>query len=453
MTSEKPSDVQLRPLLQGVDADDDEERQLEWRPTSAEAAIGGSPRWLQKMEQGSRRRKTPRATQILLLVVALSLLIVGAAWKDRKLGSRSGPQAAYLASGVGKVTELEVADPLESCGDECRFIFVPWIGGQETRAQEHLFRWGVVALAGESSRSSNWLVSSIFSHVRDGVASIDNTTTTKHEPDVLTIGWNAPFWKVSAGGVDFSLVKTLNPAAILPSRPFDHLAYAPGWAEMTAKIASENAPFVGIHWRTERVRGENFEPCTTSLMEKLQDLKRTYPALKAVYMASDYPLESLWDPSAVDATPHSGSLRPNYILPETHRAMRRLYDWFQSDEIDLRQTSWSKEEKFIDFPESTRKLLPEGTLLRDLDLSVIGELLLCSSFAHYLTSHPGGVGMIDKAVLFQSSYFLAGSQKECGMISSWTASVVTARRETLRGEGEFAGKQLWNDVDYWALPK
>lgn len=79
--------------------------------------------------------------------------------------------------------------------------------------------------------------------------------------------------------------------------------------------------------------------------------------------------------------------------------------------------------------------------------------------------------MVDKAILMQSDLFLAGAQGQCGKRcvayrggqahvelmsrrcnrSSWTASVATARRVTLLGEGEFAGRKLLNEVDYWEI--
>lgn len=54
---------------------------------------------------------------------------------------------------------------------------------------------------------------------------------------------------------------------------------------------------------------------------------------------------------------------------------RRVYEWFQAGHSGLRQTSWSKEEPGTRLPASTRKLLPEGMKLRELDLSLLGASL------------------------------------------------------------------------------
>ncbi|KAL8287366.1 hypothetical protein RQP46_003818 [Phenoliferia psychrophenolica] len=279
----------------------------------------------------------------------------------------------------------------------------------------------------KNTKMSNWLVNSIVSHVRYMSSSVD--LEDHKDPDVVTIGQIVPFWKLSTGGIDLSVIKALKPDVVLPPRPFDHLAYAPGWADLTATIASNLQPFVAVHWRTEQLDPKNLEPCATALMAKLSELKLKNPSLTSVFIATDYPLESIWDKNA-DASPHSGSYR---IPKEAHRAFRRLYEWFQSGESGLRQTSWSREEQEMKIPASTRELLPEGLLLRDVDLSLLG--------------------MIDKAVLMQADYFLAGSQGQCGKRSSWTASVANARKETIKGIGEFAssGRELLNEVEYWGL--
>ena len=91
---------------------------------------------------------------------------------------------------------------------------------------------------------------------------------------------------------------------------------APGWADLTARIASNLAPFVAVHWRTEQLDPTHLEPCAVALMEKLSELKRTNPDITSVFVATDYPLESLWDKTA-DASPHSASY---HVPKEAHRA-------------------------------------------------------------------------------------------------------------------------------------
>ncbi|KAM0751236.1 hypothetical protein T439DRAFT_356070 [Meredithblackwellia eburnea MCA 4105] len=446
---------------------------------------------------------------------------------------------ATESSGLPEEGSLATANTMFECGDDCKFLFVGHIGGQETRAGEHLYRWGLVALSlnrilvlpnsfssqigsclpkpfdfyydpttlarfgiktvlqaefvkwldardkaataqqiglewtnekkldikmNVKDQSKSWFkkypcygdfrldfteytptafvghqdrgvkvgaffVESMVNFVRDVKAYQPLAgATTPIEPDVVMITQIAPFWKNSAGGVDLQLIQRLSGVDMSGKPAFDHLAYSKGLADMTKALVDKLSPFVGIHWRTEQMKTNNLDSCATALMKKLKGLKATYPSLKTVYLATDYPFERFWMGTSKDA--HSKSY---HIPPAADRAMERLYKWFQEGEIELRQTSWSREEEGLEMPDSTRAMLPEGQRIRDLDLSMLGQ--------------------IDKSVLFQADYFIAGSQGQCGKTSSWTGSVVTARRESLKGESEFGedGMQLWNDVEFFSI--
>lgn len=116
--------------------------------------------------------RSPLASRVaaFLLVVALSTLIwptFGEDWME-KITDAAGPAAVadsvapvavlaeYPSAVVEPETKFEKDPPLDSgnrldshnaCSETCRFLFTPWIGGQETRAQEHLYRWGLIPLA------------------------------------------------------------------------------------------------------------------------------------------------------------------------------------------------------------------------------------------------------------------------------------------------------------------
>lgn len=332
--------------------------------------------------------------------------------------------------------EIEVGGPVAlrakvaaevTCLDEMRIDYSGF---------EHLGFYGRFA---DSQTSGTMFVESFIKTIRDSVGYIPSTTSTEETdddvpgspsstlvttPDVLTFPTLAPWWTTTNGrlGVDLRVISELNPNALAPSVTFSHLAYAPAWTSAAAFLASSLSPFIAIHWRTEQLKLTNFAPCTHSLIATLTDMKRENPDLTTVYLLTDYPIESLRDPSHKgEVEAHSGSY--GTISQEAHQSMKELVEWFEQGGEGLKLTTWTEQEGKVDFGEETRKLLPVGTRLRDLDLSLIGQfpalshLRVCDKSADLQKT-----GMLDKSVAMHAQLFVAGSQNECGKRSSCALS-------------------------------
>ncbi|KAM0749524.1 hypothetical protein T439DRAFT_327213 [Meredithblackwellia eburnea MCA 4105] len=283
----------------------------------------------------------------------------------------------------------------------------------------------------DSQRSGTLLVEAIVRTVQAGTgATLQSSPSSSNlfaTPDVLTIPLMVPFWTNTAGrlGVDFSVIAALNPDALRPQLNFTLFDYAPAWKAATDSIVKHLEPFVAIHWRTEQLPTKVFAPCTDALLRTLEDLKRESPELKNVYVLTDYPLESLRQHKG-EVVPHSGSYKR--ISVEAHKGMKKMVDWFNRKKNGLKLTTWTQEESVLKFGPTTTEVLPEGTRMKDLDLSL--------------------VGMLDKSVAMRAQIFLAGSQGECGKRSSYTGSVIRGRNAT---RAATADNEIWNSIRYFGL--
>jgi hypothetical protein len=111
--------------------------------------------------------------------------------------------------------------------------------------------------------------------------------------------------------------------------PFSYFDYAPPWISLANLIVQSMGPFVGIHWRTETVPAKNLYKCADGLISTLIDLKRRYPLIQTVYLATDYPIESITLPiSPSSSSPiiaHSGTFTKS-LTPVHAAAFRHLVD-------------------------------------------------------------------------------------------------------------------------------
>ena len=88
-----------------------------------------------------------------------------------------------------------------------------------------------------------------------------------------------------------------------------------------------------------------------------------------MYLLTDYPLESLRGHEG-EVEPHSASY--GYVPRQVSKSMRVLVDWIEREGSKLALTTWTQEENVLPFANVTRELLPVGTRLKDLDLSLVG---------------------------------------------------------------------------------
>ncbi|KAI5480167.1 hypothetical protein MNV49_001493 [Pseudohyphozyma bogoriensis] len=234
-----------------------------------------------------------------------------------------------------------------------------------------------------------------------------------------------------------------------PPSAFEHFPYADTWTTLGNELADRLSPFVAIHWRTETLNPSNLVPCAAGLIEKLQRLQKQYPEIKNVYLATDYPVESLdtTSPNAGEVVAHSGTFA-KAMTDAHHAAFKKFLDQFSrklGGAKGMRLTSFAKEQANLELPEELKSLV-EGA-----GASGLGEL------------DSGLIGIVDKVVGMRAEVFVTGfstgaKSEVCGKGSSFTTQIVLAREEKMNEEREDAhddnevgrGK-LWNKVARWGL--
>ncbi|BGP01249.1 hypothetical protein RTG_01238 [Rhodotorula toruloides ATCC 204091] len=282
--------------------------------------------------------------------------------------------------------------------------------------------------------------------------------------DVLTFNYELRFPMLSP-----SVAATFASSdSIAEPLPFEHFPYAETWSSLAAFLASRLSPFVAIHWRTETLSPSNLTPCASSLVTKLVALKRQYPQLRNVYLATDYPIEAL-DPAAFGETEaaHSGTFA-KVVTPQHHAAMRRFLKDSRAKlkgEMELRLTTFSKEQAELqaEMDEAgggLEAVLPPllATQLSNLTSSDSDEP--SSTFLALDALDSGLLGILDKLIAMRAQLFLTGvpgvgssTAGACAKLSSFTNQLVQAR-EKVRGETEEedGGEDgLWNTVAHFSL--
>ncbi|GAA5821185.1 hypothetical protein JCM11251_004503 [Rhodosporidiobolus azoricus] len=297
-----------------------------------------------------------------------------------------------------------------------------------------------------------------------------------------------------------------SPSPRLEPLPFSHFPYAPTWQSLGQLLASHLSPYIAIHWRTETLTPSNLAPCAQSLLAKLLALKETHPSLTNVYLATDYPIESL-DPSfappaltngetggAPAAVAHSGTFA-KVVTEQHHAAMRRFLRSFEKEARGkLRLTTFAKEMAALELPVDLAEALhnltsppsppptianpspPPPAVFDPDDYSSIDLL------ARLPTLDPGLLGILDKEVALRAEVFLTGvpgvgssTAGACAKLSSFTNQLVMGREvrreEQRRREGEggtdgeeegeegeerereerFEPGRLWNSVAHFSL--
>ncbi|GAA5898147.1 uncharacterized protein JCM6883_000938 [Sporobolomyces salmoneus] len=274
--------------------------------------------------------------------------------------------------------------------------------------------------------------------------------------------------------------------SITPVLPFSHFPYANTWSLLADTISSRLSPFISIHWRTETLTPSNLSPCSDSLLDKIFSLKRLYPEIQNVYLATDYPIEQI-DPAFATQggsggeVAHSGTFA-KVITEQHHKVMRKFLKNFEyrARRIGggLGLTTFAKEQNEISLDPTISTLPP----------SLLSELLnLTSPLTEPDDGEPrsttldlgsvdsGLLGILDKLIVTKSQIFLSGvpgvgssTEGACAKLSSFTLQLIGAREELIveqesvgeneeeRWDGTGVKKerkvgQLWNTVQHWSL--
>ncbi|GAA5898035.1 hypothetical protein JCM6882_003312 [Rhodosporidiobolus microsporus] len=265
--------------------------------------------------------------------------------------------------------------------------------------------------------------------------------------------------------------------------------YQREWREVAEEVvglmmggAGGGGAAVGVHWRTETLEAERLSVCGASLVGALEKVRAAQPDVEAVYLASDFPIETLKEApshragvggaggavegeSAIVAA-HSDTL--SELLTPAHSAAMSSF---------LRAFS-SSPSPSITAPATTNltlhtfsSLLP--SLLTHLRAPRPSPLPSLSHLARYASSAPAR-SIIDLLVLQRLEVFLAGfsisggaklvdeqsGRGVCGKRSNWTRRVGRGRegrwdaQEKEGGEGEGVGegegRRLRNVVGTWS---
>ncbi|GAA5862635.1 hypothetical protein JCM3774_001086 [Rhodotorula dairenensis] len=290
-------------------------------------------------------------------------------------------------------------------------------------------------------------------------------------PDVLAFNYELRFPILSPA------VSSAFAASSLPEpAPFAHFSYAEVWNSLGEQLVDRLSPFVAIHWRTETLLPGNLAPCGRSLIDKLLELKRKHPSLQNVYLATDYPIESL-DPTlgaasqaGEEAVAHSGTFA-KVVTAQHHAAMRRfLSDFKKRAKGQLRLTTFAREQ--AELAAEADSVLPPALAQRLIKLTT--PFLRPGASAAGGSSDPaarppvtaseailslarvdsGLYGILDKLVAMRADLFVTGvpgvgssTVGACAKLSSFTNQLIAAREDRIA-----AGEEgLWNTVEHFAL--
>lgn len=295
-------------------------------------------------------------------------------------------EGQYGATRTGGLLELDpdAAAEGQSCLPEAKLDF---------DGRERL--WAVEPLHGTNSSLVNSLID------------LDQSISS----DILLMDYN----------LRTSLFHPKNPVDIDAAFQYQH-----EWHDLASRILDAAGPAVGVHWRTESIEPATLESCGGGLVDALLALKAGNPAIQTVYIATDYPLETL--PGAPSSAAHEGRLDED-DEPVAH-----------SDTL-TRFLTTAHREAMSSFLHAFETLAaPHG-----IQLATYRSLVhsLSSSFPPSLASwasNPAAPAIVSQLVLRQTDYFLAGlpdtrrtkaeGKTACARNSNWTNRVVRARNRT-----------------------
>lgn len=202
--------------------------------------------------------------------------------------------------------------------------------------------------------------------------------------DVLVFQYNLRYpWLTPESAVSYA---TPRPNLVMP-QPYDYFAYSPHWTTLGTNLAAALTPYVAVHWRTETLPTTLLAPCGSALIRRLQAVQARFPEIKTVYLAMDYPIESLGledGTGKASGEAHSGTM--NKVLSANHHEAMRVFlaEWRTTFGIGagakVRLTSLLNEqgrgeEGGVELPLELKRLLPahgRGLQVQDLDPAIVG---------------------------------------------------------------------------------
>ena len=259
-------------------------------------------------------------------------------------------------------------------------------------------------------------------------------------PNVLAFNYELRYKILSP-----AMVVELNPSATRPES-FDYFPYAEKWTDLARTISTSLSPFLAIHWRTETLSPGNMIPCSSALIAKLQRIRTEYPAIKTVYLATDYPIELFEekDGTTKGSNTHSGTFRK--VSEEHHKAFKNFLRDFERRLGGLRLTTFSKEySEMISRSEigatgfdpssldvATSSLIPLAEL--DSGLIAIIDKTIAIQSSLFLAAFSGGTGSSLSTSPVVDSSIVYSAKAICGKTSSYTTQIIISRKSVLEAE-------------------
>ncbi|GAA5898029.1 hypothetical protein JCM6882_003310 [Rhodosporidiobolus microsporus] len=215
-------------------------------------------------------------------------------------------------------------------------------------------------------------------------------------------------------------------------------AYREEWEEVADGVLEMmgGGAVVGVHWRTESLEAERLGVCGESLERALLAIKKAQPDVEAVYLASDFPIESLEGSPSRHGAPSS----PSSVTAHSDTLSKQL--------TPAHFTAMSS------FLTSFSTSSSAASLTLHTFTSLLPSLLRTHPALARYSNSPAAHSIVDLLVLERTEVFLAGFssrgiEKEdrgrgvCARRSNWTLRVERAReerwKEQIRREDESEG--------------
>jgi len=212
-------------------------------------------------------------------------------------------------------------------------------------------------------------------------------------PNVLAVNYEVKFPFMAP-----KLVGALAPMVQAPG-VYSGLEYAQPWVEVAEAMAAQMSPFAAIQWKVELAPLSHLSACVNSLIKQVQLVKQQYPEIKAVYLATDFPVDHHIN------TQHgkSRSITFDKAIKKDHLvAFKRLIAAVAKQVPGVELTSFANEEAKLDMPE-VRDLVRRGVVA---SMNAAGDLRAPPESPTIADLEAGLVGPIDKMVAKMAEVFM-----------------------------------------------
>lgn len=275
---------------------------------------------------------------------------------------------------------------------------------------------------------------------RYGEQVVSSLIESASDPSVLVVQYNLRFPFLTPESI-----ASLSPFHFTAPEPYSYFPYSRHWLDLGHSIAEQVSPAVGVHWRIETLDVARIASCGVALVHELREIRKKNPAIRTLYLATDYPLDLIRDGAQVprkNVVANSGTLSKT-LTPAHHAAMRSFLSLLEDDTGDhddsFHLTTFLDESRLVRLPADLEALLPTGSSgVESLDGAI--------------------AGLVDKVVLSNVELFYAGlpisddKQSGCAKLSQFTTQIISGRKTTLaRSASEDEETRLSNDVGHFSL--